>query len=196
MRLNMPVSDKANELLTKDPFALLVALVLDQQIPLERAFASPLDLKQRLGGKLTPKIIAATDPDELDKIFAQPPALHRFPAANAQRVQKLAHIILDEYKGRADSIWLQAPNGVELLKRVKALPGFGEQKAKIFVALLGKQFDVKPAGWRAACAPFGDKGTTMSIADITDEESLARVRAWKQAKKAAAKAAAQSGEVG
>lgn len=186
----MPVSDKANALLTTNPFALVVGMILDQQIPLERAFAAPLDLQDRLGRKLTVKLINTIDPDELITIFCTKPALHRFPAANAQRVMKAAGIIRDQYKGKAEAVWSTAATGDELLKNVAALPGFGIQKAKIFMALLGKQLDVQPPGWREACALFGDEGTTMSIADIVDENSLQSVRAWKQAKKAAAKLAA------
>lgn len=187
-RLNMPVSDKANALLTDDPFALLVGMVLDQQVPLERAFSSPLELKERLDGKLTVQQIAEMDTDRLVDVFCAKPALHRFPAANAKRVQDVARIIEDEYDGDAAAIWNTAASGTELLKRVEKLPGFGKQKAKIFVALLGKQFDVKPKGWREASHPFGEPKTTMSVADIKDERTLTAVRAWKQAKKAAAKA--------
>lgn len=187
--LCMPVSDKANELLTKNPFALVVALILDQQIPLERAFAAPLELQERLGKKLTVKLINSLPPDEVIAAFVAKPALHRFPAANAERVMKAAAIIRDEYKGKAETIWTTAETGEQLLKNVSALPGFGAQKAKIFMALLGKQMGITPQGWQEACAPFGEPDTTMSIADITDSASLQKVREWKQAKKAAAKAA-------
>ncbi len=190
----MPVSEEANELLTNDPFALLVGMVLDQQIPLEKAFNSPFELKQRLGGKLDAATIAAFDPQELVTLFARPPALHRFPTANAQRVQKLAAIIVDEYDGEAERVWTEAKTGAELLRRVRALPGFGDQKARIFVALLGKQLGVRPKGWQEASTPFGDRDTTMSIADIRDEHSLAAVRKWKQDKKAAAKAEAKTSQ--
>lgn len=190
--LHMPVSDKANALLSTNPFALLVGMILDQQIPLERAFAAPLELQERLGKKLTVKLINSLPPDEVIAAFVAKPALHRFPAANAERVMKAAAIIRDEYNGKADAVWTTAETGAQLYKQVHALPGFGEGKAKIFMGLLGKQMGVRPKGWQEACAPFGDKGTTMSIADITDEASLQRVREWKQAKKAAAKAAAAS----
>lgn len=189
--LHMPVSDKANALLSNNPFALIVGMILDQQIPLERAFAAPLELQERLGKKLTVKLINSLPPEEVVEAFVKKPALHRFPAANAERVMKAAAIIRDEYKGKADAVWTSATSGKELLDNVSALPGFGIQKAKIFVALLGKQLGVTPPGWQEACAPFGDEGTTMSIADIVDEESLQRVREWKAAKKAAAKAKAE-----
>jgi uncharacterized HhH-GPD family protein len=167
-------------------------MVLDQQIPLERAFSSPRDLRQRLGGRLEAGLIASMDPDQLVSIFAQRPALHRFPAANAARVQQLCRILVDDYGGDAAAVWQGAASGAALLGRVKALPGFGDQKAKIFVALLGKQLKVRPAGWREASRPFGDPGTHFSVADITGPESLARVRAHKAQMKAAAKAAAAS----
>lgn len=174
---------EADALISHDAFALLIGMILDQQIPLERAFAAPAELRRRLGGDLTVDQIASYDTDELQATFATPPALHRFPKANADRVQALAHIVQDQYDGDAASIWTTAPNGAELLRRIHALPGFGERKARIFVALLGKQCGVRPEGWQAACSPFGDTGTTMSIADITDAESLAEVRAWKKAAK-------------
>ncbi len=190
-RLNMPVSDDANELITNDPFALLIALVLDQQVPLERAFSAPLELKQRLGGELTVEQIAHYDEEALVTIFCQQPALHRFPAANARRVQKMANIIVDEYDSDAAAVWTSAKDGTQLLKNVKALPGFGEQKAKIFIAMLGKQMELKTKGWREVSQPFGEPKSALSIADIKDAKSLAAVRQYKQEKKAAAKALAE-----
>lgn len=181
----------ADELVSKDALALLIAMVLDQQIPLERAFRSPYDLKERLGGRLDAAEVAAMDPEELARVFATPPALHRFPASNAKRVQELCRIVVDEYDGRPERVWTTAADGAELLRRVKALPGFGEQKARIFVALLGKQLGVRPPGWREAAGDFGAEGTFLSVADIDGAESLARVRRYKQEKKAAAKAAAE-----
>lgn len=187
--LRMPVSDEANTLLSSDPFALLVGMVLDQQVPLEKAFSSPLELKRRLGGPWGPAVVASCDEDRLVELFATPPALHRFPKANALRVQKLARIVIDDLDGDAARVWTDATSGKNLVERVESLPGFGARKARIFVALLGKQMNVRPHGWRKACAPFGDDGVTMSIADIVDDESLLEVRAWKKAQKAAAKAA-------
>jgi len=163
-------------------------MVLDQQIPLEWAFSGPLRLKQRLGGRLDAAEIAAMDPDRLAGVFAERPALHRFPAANAKRVHELCRLIVDQYGGRAERVWTSAKTGDELLARLLALPGFGDQKARIFVGLLGKQLGVRPAGWQDAARPFGDPGTFMSVADIVDGDTLSRVRAYKQAKKAAAKA--------
>jgi uncharacterized HhH-GPD family protein len=179
----------SDQLLSTDPLALLIGMVLDQQIPLERAFSSPKDLKERLGGRLDPEEIADTDPDQLAAVFAERPALHRFPAANAKRVQQLCRIVVDEYQGHPADIWLKASDGADLYRRVKALPGFGEQKAQIFVGLLGKQLGVTPDGWEAAAGKYGQPGTFMSVADIVDNESLGRVRAYKQQLKAAARAA-------
>lgn len=188
--LNLAQNPEADRLLSSDPLALLIGMVLDQQIPLERAFSSPLDLKQRLGGRLDAEEIASMDPEELAAKFAERPALHRFPAANAKRVQELCRIIVEEYGGRAEAIWDGAADGSDLYRRVKALPGFGEQKARIFIGLLGKQLGVRPPGWEDAAGKFGRPGTYMSVADIVDSESLGRVRAYKQELKAAAKKAA------
>jgi uncharacterized HhH-GPD family protein len=189
--LHLSGNPEADSLLSSDPFALLIGMVLDQQIPLERAFSSPKDLKDRIGGRLDPGQIADMDPDALAKVFAERPALHRFPAANAKRVQELARIIVDEYGGDAAAVWTGASSGEDLLKRVRALPGFGEQKARIFVGLLGKQLGVRPDGWRKAAGNFGDDNTFLSVADIVDSASLSKVRAHKQQMKAAAKAAAK-----
>ena len=188
VRLRLSQDPEADELLSRDPLALLIGMVLDQQIPLERAFKSPYDLRERLGGRLDPVEIASMDPDRLAEVFSRPPALHRFPAANARRVQDLCRIVVEQYGGRADAVWTSAKDGRELLANVKALPGFGEQKARIFVALLGKQLGVRPPGWREAAGDFAADGSHLSVADITDPESLARVRRYKQEQKAAAKA--------
>jgi uncharacterized HhH-GPD family protein len=198
--ISMPVDAEANELLTRDPLALLIAMLLDQQVPLERAFSAPRDLFQRLGQELgqdlgqdlghepTAEEIASFDPDRLAAIFSARPALHRFPKAMAARTQDLARLLVSEYDGDPAAVWTTAATGAELLKRVSSLPGFGEQKAKIFVALLGKQLGVRPEGWREAAGAFGEEGSYLSVADISDDESLARVRSYKQALKAAAKA--------
>jgi uncharacterized HhH-GPD family protein len=187
--LHLSGDPQADQLLTEEPLALLIGMVLDQQIPLERAFSSPRDLQERLGGKLDAATIASMGPARLAAIFAERPALHRFPASNAERVQQLCRLIVENYGGDAAQIWEGATTGAELLRRVKALPGFGDQKAKIFVGLLGKQLGVRPPGWQEVSRPFGDPGTHLSVADITDAESLARVRAHKSQLKAAAKAA-------
>jgi uncharacterized HhH-GPD family protein len=182
---------QADELLSEDPLALLIGMVLDQQVPLERAFSSPKDLRDRLGGgPLDAAVIAEMDPEKLAAVFSQRPALHRFPASNAGRVQQLCQIIVRDYGSDASQVWQGASSGAELLRRVRALPGFGEQKAKIFVALLGKQLGVRPRGWEEVSRPFGDKGTHFSVADITSADSLRQVRAYKAQLKAAAKAKA------
>jgi uncharacterized HhH-GPD family protein len=189
--ISMPVEPEANELLTRSPLALLLAMLLDQQVPLERAFSAPQDLVRRLGHEPTAEELASFNPDELAAVFSQRPALHRFPKAMAARAQDLARLIVAEYDGDAGAVWKTATSGAELLKRVSALPGFGDQKAKIFVALLGKQLGVRPPGWQEAAGAFGEEGTYMSVADISGSDSLARVRSYKQALKAAAKARAQ-----
>ena len=179
----------ADALLARNPMALLMGMVLDQQIPLEWAFTGPLTLTQRLGRDLDAADLAARDPDELAKVFATPPALHRFPASNAGRVQELARVIVDQYDGDPAAIWSTAKTGEELRKRIEALPGFGTQKTKIFLALLGKQFGVRPTGWREAAGEFGVDGSRKSVADITDASTLGEVREYKKAMKAKAKAA-------
>ncbi len=180
----------ADALLDRDPLALLVGMVLDQQIPLEHAFSSPYALVQRLGHDLDAHELAEYDPDELADVFARRPALHRFPRSMAGRVQQVCRALVERYNGDVAGLWRDAADGRELLGRVKALPGFGEQKAKIFVALLGKQRGVTPPGWREAAGAYGEDGAYRSVADITDGDSLAKVRSYKQQLKAAAKAEA------
>jgi uncharacterized HhH-GPD family protein len=186
----MPVEPEANELLTRSPLALLIAMLLDQQVPLEKAFSGPLELVRRLGHEPTVAELAEFDPDALAEIFSERPALHRYPRAMAARVQDLARLIMEQYHGEPAEVWESASSGAQLLKQVAALPGFGAQKAQIFVALLGKQLGVRPDGWQEAAGTFGDEGTRFSVADITDEETLRQVRAHKAALKAAAKAKA------
>ena len=190
MPISLPVDDEANELLSRNALALLIAMLLDQQVPLERAFSAPRDLVRRLGHEPSADELASFDPEALAAVFTERPALHRFPKAMAARTQDLARLIVAEYDGDAASLWTNASSGAELLKRVSALPGFGEAKAKIFVALLGKQLGVRPSGWRAAAGSFGDEGSYISVADITDDESLGKVRSYKQSLKAAAKSKA------
>jgi uncharacterized HhH-GPD family protein len=177
----------ADELLGSDPFALLVGMLLDQQVPMETAFAGPAKLRQRLAG-FDAATIAAHDPDAFVEVMKQTPAVHRFPGSMAARVQALAAAVRDDWGGRAERIWTDGdPDGAEVLARLKALPGFGEQKAKIFLALLGKRYGVTPAGWESAAGHYGDPGSFRSVADIVDATSLARVREFKKAAKAAAK---------
>jgi uncharacterized HhH-GPD family protein len=188
--ISMPVEPEANELLTRDPLALLIGMLLDQQVPLERAFSAPLDLARRLGHEPSAAELAGFDPVALAAIFSERPALHRYPKSMAARVQDLARLIVEAYDGDAAQVWRSAESGAELLSRVEALPGFGAQKAQIFVALLGKQLGVRPPGWREAAGTFGAEGSHLSVADISDTHSLARVRSYKQEKKAAAQAQA------
>ncbi len=190
MTLNLPISAEANDLLSRSPLALLTAMLLDQQVPLEKAFSSPFELARRLGHDPTAAELAEFDPDALAEIFAQRPALHRFPKAMARRVQDLAAVLVDEYNGDAERVWTQAADGPDLVARLAKLPGFGEYKAQITTALLGKQLGVRPASWRAAAGRFGEDGAHYSVADIVDEASLAAVRAHKKELKAAAKSAA------
>jgi uncharacterized HhH-GPD family protein len=195
-RLHLAQRPDADRLLAEDPLALLIGMVLDQQVPLERAFSAPADLKDRLGGSLDAAAIADMDPERLVEAFRERPALHRFPGSMARRVQEVCRVVVDEYKGDAGALWAGATDGDELLARVRALPGFGDQKARIFVALLGKQFGVRPPGWEEASAPFGEKGSFRSVADIDSAESLATVRQHKKEAKAAAKAKAASPDRG
>lgn len=177
----------ADALLATEPLALLIGMLLDQQIPLEHAFAGPHTLRDRLGHDLDAREIADYDPDELAALFARPRAIHRYPNSMATRVQALCRQIVDTYDGDAGSVWTQAADGPDLLRRLRSLPGFGEQKARIFLALLGKQLGVRPAGWREAAGPYGEQGSYRSVADIVDSDSLAQVRSYKQQMKAAAK---------
>jgi uncharacterized HhH-GPD family protein len=185
--MSLPIAAEANDLLSRDPLALLVGMVLDQQVPLEKAFSSPYVLAQRLGHEPTAEELATFDPDALVTIFATPPALHRFPKAMAARVQEVCRAIVGSYDGEAANLWRDVADGKELVKRIAALPGFGKQKSQIFAALLGKQHGVQPPGWRAAAGAYGEEGAHRSVADIVDAESLGKVRAFKKTMKAAAK---------
>ncbi|HTS95642.1 MAG TPA: HhH-GPD-type base excision DNA repair protein [Streptosporangiaceae bacterium] len=188
MTLSLPIEDGANELLSRDPLALLTAMLLDQQVPLEKAFSSPYQLARRLGHEPTAAELADYDPDALAAVFSERPALHRFPRAMAARVQELARLIVDRYDGDASRVWTTAATGAELAGRLAQLPGFGAYKAQITMALLGKQLGVRPDGWREAAGRFGEKDSHYSVADITDQASLAAVREHKKQLKAAAKA--------
>ncbi|MEU1605156.1 HhH-GPD-type base excision DNA repair protein [Micromonospora matsumotoense] len=188
MTLSLPIDGEANRLLERSPLALLTGMLLDQQVPMEKAFSSPYVLAQRLGHDPDARELAGYDPQALVEVFARPPALHRFPKAMAGRVQELCRILVDRYDGDAGRLWADVTDGRELLRRITDLPGFGTQKAQIFVALLGKRYGVRPDGWREAAGGYGDADTYRSVADVTDAESLRRVRAHKQQVKAAAKA--------
>ncbi len=198
--LHITGDDKADAVISRDPLALLIGMVLDQQVTIEKAFSSPADLLQRLGtkGPLDAAAIAAMDPEELAEIFRERPALHRYPGSMAGRVQAVCRTVAEDYGNKADNIWKGVGSGSELIARLRSLPGFGEQKAKIFAALLGKQLGVCPVGWEKVTTPYGKPGSSLSVADITDPESLAKVRATKKemkakAKKRAATTAARAG---
>jgi uncharacterized HhH-GPD family protein len=189
MTFSLPIDAEANALLDRDPLAVVVGLTLDQQITMEKAFTSPWVLAQRLGHEPTAAELADFDPDALIAIFAQPPALHRFPKAMAVRVQEVCRVLVDQYGADAAALWRDVPDGAELYRRIFALPGFGKQKAQILVALLGKQYGVQPPGWREAAGGYGEENSYKSVADIVDDESLAKVRAYKKQIKADARAA-------
>ena len=186
-QLHLAQDEAADTLLATDPFALLVGMLLDQQFPMERAFAGPYLIAQRMGAdSLDPAAVAAADPDGFAALMAGPPAVHRYPRAMAGRVQELARYVVDTYGGDASAIWREVPDGRELFRRLRALPGFGDQKARIFLALLGKQFGVRPDGWERAAGDYGTPGR-RSVADVVDERSLQEVREYKKAMKAQAR---------
>ncbi|GGU48257.1 putative HhH-GPD family protein [Streptomyces cavourensis] len=188
--LRIAQQPEADELLARSPLAALVGMLLDQQVPMEWAFTGPYTLAERMGSDdLDAAAIAAYGPEAFTALFTTKPALHRYPGSMAQRVQQLCQYLVAEYDGDASAVWRDAESGEELLRRLNELPGFGTQKAQIFLALLGKQFGVRPPGWREAAGAYGEEGSRRSVADITGPESLAEVRAYKQEAKAAAKAA-------
>lgn len=170
---------EADQLLVDDPLALMIGMLLDQQVPMEWAFAGPLKLRERMGGRLDAAEIAAADPAELEAVFKGPPALHRFPGSMAKRTQALCQHLVDHYDGDAAAVWAGLDDGRTLLRRVKDLPGYGVEKAKIFTALLAKRFGVRPDGWEEATSPFSDD-EPRSVADIDSAEALQSVRAWKK----------------
>src|SRR5690242_18933872 len=178
----------ADALLDENPLALLVGMLLDQQMPMEVAFAGPKKIADRMGG-FDAAAIADHDPEQFAALCAQTPAVHRFPGSMAKRVQALAQVVVDEYGGDVTSLWSDGADGATVLRRLKALPGFGEQKSKLFLALLGKQYGVTPSGCRAASGDYGKAGSHMSVADVKDAGSLQKVRSYKKEMKAKAKAA-------
>lgn len=184
MELTIAQDPVADKILSEDPFALLMGMLLDQQYPMEHAFRGPAKLIDRFG-TLDPASIAAAEPEAFADLCATPPAIHRYGRSMAARVQALAQHVVAEYDGDASKLWTEARSGTELMTRLKALPGYGEQKAKIFTALLAKQLDVKPRGWTTVVGDYGKKGY-RSVADVVDAESLGKVRAFKKHKKAAA----------
>ncbi len=188
-KLQLVQDPAADALLESNPFALLIGMMLDQQYPMEHAFAGPKKIADRIGG-FDVHEIAEYDPEKFAALCTQTPAIHRFPGSMAKRVQALAQLVIDRYDGNAAALWTAGdPDGPEVFRRIKELPGFGEQKAKIFVALLGKQYGVTPEGWREAAGNYGTVGSFMSVADVVDAGSLEKVRSYKKQMKAKAKAA-------
>ena len=191
-KLQLVQDPAADALLESNPFALLVGMLLDQQVAMETAFAGPAKIRDRLDA-FDAATLAAAGEERLTEVFRTPPAVHRYPGSMAARTGSLAQAIVEDWDGEAEAIWTQPdasgndPDGAEVLRRLKALPGFGEQKAKIFLALLGKQRGLAAAGWRESAGAYGEEGCFRSVADIVDPESLTKVRETKRAAKAAAK---------
>ena len=186
MAIHITGDDAADQILTDNPFALLVGMMLDQQYPMEHAFRGPSKVVERFG-TFSPADIAAADPEKFVALCSTPPAVHRFPGSMAARMQELARIVEEEYDGRAERLWAEAGDAQELNRRLLALPGFGKQKARIFVALLAKQLGVRPDGWELVAGDYAEDGY-RSVADVIDPASLQKVRDYKKQKKAAAKA--------
>lgn len=185
--LRLTQDAEADALLASSPLAALVGMLLDQQVPMERAFAGPLTLARRLGRvDLDAHEIAAHDPEAFAALLSEKPAIHRYPGSMAKRIQQLCRYLVEHYEGDAELVWKDVPDGRTLLRRLNALPGFGKQKAQIFLALLGKQLGVAPEGWREAAGPYGEEGSHRSVADITGPEALVKVREYKRSAKAAA----------
>ncbi len=192
--LHLAQDPEADELLGRSPLAALVGMLLDQQVPMEWAFKGPSTIARRMGAEdLDAHDIAAYDPEAFAALLSEKPAVHRYPGSMAGRVQQLCRYLVETYDGDAEAVWRGVGSGKELLKRLQELPGFGKQKAQIFLALLGKQLGVRPEGWREAAGAYGEPDSFRSVADITGPESLTKVRAYKQEAKAAAKAAKASG---
>ncbi|MEV5463658.1 HhH-GPD-type base excision DNA repair protein [Streptomyces sp. NPDC002788] len=192
--LHLAQDPEADALLGRSPLAALVGMLLDQQVPMEWAFKGPATIAQRLGtDDLDAHEIAAHAPEAFAALLSRKPAVHRYPGSMAKRIQQLCQYLVEHYDGDAEAVWKDVGTGKELLKRLAELPGFGKQKAQIFLALLGKQLGVRPTGWREAAGSYGEEKSFRSVADITGPESLAKVRAHKQETKAAAKAAKAAG---
>jgi len=188
MALQITNDPAADAVLDEYPLAVVVGMQLDQQFPIEHAFRGGWKILSRFGS-LDTAAIAAAEPEAFKALCSQTPAIHRFPGAKAAAVQKLAALVESDYDGDPTRIWTEAVTGDDLVRRLKALPAFGPQTSKIFVALLGKQLGVQPRGWKAAAGDYALKGY-RSVADVTGPDSLLKVREYKQAAKAAAKAAA------
>jgi uncharacterized HhH-GPD family protein len=181
---------EADRLLTEDDNALLIGMVLDQQVPMEKAFSGPLVIAQRMGGRLDVAAVAAMSEDDFVALCSRPPAIHRFPAAMAKRIHQVCQVLTEDYDGQATNIWRDARSGNEVKANLERLPGFGSDKAAIFTAVLGKLRGVTPDGWRAAAGYYGEPDTFRSVADIVDSDSLRKVRETKRSVKAAKKASA------
>ncbi|QIJ63519.1 HhH-GPD-type base excision DNA repair protein [Streptomyces sp. JB150] len=193
--LRLAQDPDADALLGRSPLAALIGMLLDQQIPMEWAFKGPRTIADRMGtDDLDAHEIAAQDPEAFAAVLSEKPAVHRYPGSMAKRIQQLCQYLVEHYDGEAEAVWKDVPDGAELLRRLQELPGFGKQKAQIFLALLGKQLGVTPEGWREAAGDYGRAQSFRSVADITGPESLAKVRAHKQEMKAAAKAAKAAGK--
>jgi uncharacterized HhH-GPD family protein len=187
-KLRLAQQPEADELLSRSPLAALIGMLLDQQIPMEWAFSGPCTIAGRMGREdLEAPEIAAFDPVAFAALLSAKPAVHRYPGSMAKRVQQVCQYLVEHYEGDVTAVWRDAGTGDELLKRLNDLPGFGKQKAQIFLALLGKQLGVRPDGWREAAGPYGEEGSYRSVADIVGPESLDKVRAFKQEAKRAAK---------
>jgi uncharacterized HhH-GPD family protein len=180
-QLHFTEDDEANKLLATDGLAVLIGMLLDQQFPMERAFYGPQLLKERLGEDLDEERIANWDPERLAEIFRGPPAIHQYWSAMSKRTQAMCQVLVDEYEGRAENLWETATSGAELLKRIKALPGFGDAKSRIFVGVLGKRLGVRPEGWEEKAADW------PSVADVATFDDVATLREQKRAMKAAKK---------
>ncbi|WP_432175913.1 HhH-GPD-type base excision DNA repair protein [Streptomyces sp. Tue6028] len=192
--LHLAQQPEADEFLGRSPLAALVGMLLDQQVPMEWAFAGPYTIARRMGtDDLDAHEIAAYGPEEFAALLSAKPAVHRYPGSMAKRIQQLCQYLVEHYDGDPTALWKDVATGAELLRRLKDLPGYGPQKAQIFLALLGKQLGVRPKGWREAAGAYGEAKSFRSVADITGPESLAKVRAHKQEMKAAAKAAKAAG---
>lgn len=179
--------DAADRLLEESPLALLIGMLLDQQVPMEWAFKGPSTLRDRFGGRLDARSIAAMGEDGVVAVCCERPAVHRYPAAMGRRIHGLCVELVERYDGDAGRLWSEAPDAADLYRRLRELPGYGDEKSKIFMAILAKRLGVCPSGWREVCAPFSDD-EPRSVADVDSAENLLRVREWKQMMKAAKKA--------
>jgi uncharacterized HhH-GPD family protein len=180
----------ADALLDSDLNALLIGMLLDQQVPMEKAFSGPAVIAERMGGTFDVAAIAAMDEEEFVALCAAKPAIHRYPGSMGKRVHQVCKVLVEQFDGSAENVWVDASSGDEVWEAVRSLPGFGDEKAAIFTALLGKQRGVTPLGWRDSSAPYGEDGVFRSVADIVDDESLQKVRETKRVLKLARKAAA------